>query len=206
MAKRRSAAGDQAGRTGGETRAAARQEYCMDREDLDFVLDVTKFKTKAPWGEDPWKPVPPATKAALTRALHADAGRPRCSLAVEEFKKGRKGKRGAAAAAPDEDGIGTGARPSVRLCAWVWKRPATRHSQRPRGAPQSGRGETGLVVCACGVLLIASRSWCKASGLSAALGRHARAPEAAVAPARPKSPGTTDTAHARVSRRHGRRS
>jgi hypothetical protein len=125
----------------------------MDREDLDFVLDVTRFKTKAPWGQDPWKPVPPATKAALTRALHADAGRPRCSLAVEEFKKGRKGKRGAAAAAPDEDGIGTGARP-----------------------PQPRRGETGLVVSSCGVVLIASRSIRKARRLSAALGRHARAP------------------------------
>ena len=84
------------------------QEYCLDREDLDFVLDVTKFKTKEPWGEDPWKPVPGPVKGALTRALNAASTRPRCNIAVEEFKKGRKGKRGAPAAAEDE-GIATGA-------------------------------------------------------------------------------------------------
>lgn len=82
----------------------------MDRDDLDFVLDVTRFKTREAWGEDPWKPVDPQTKSALTRAMNKDAARPRCNLAVEEFKKGRKGRR-SAAAPPDDEGIGTGARP-----------------------------------------------------------------------------------------------
>lgn len=81
----------------------------MDREDLDFVLDVTNFKTKEPWGEDPWKPVPGPVKGALTRALHAASTRPRCNIAVEEFKKGRKSKRGAPAAPADDEGIATGA-------------------------------------------------------------------------------------------------
>ena len=41
--------------------------YCIARDDLDYVLDVTKWKTKAPWGEDPMKGVPTQVKSAFTR-------------------------------------------------------------------------------------------------------------------------------------------
>ena len=44
-------------------------EYCMAREDLDYVLDVTKFKTKGPWNDDPLKNVPTALKSAFTRCV-----------------------------------------------------------------------------------------------------------------------------------------
>ena len=43
------------------------QEYCIAKDDFDFVLDVTKFKTQAPWGADPFKPVPTQVKSAFTR-------------------------------------------------------------------------------------------------------------------------------------------
>lgn len=43
------------------------QEYCINREDLDFLIDVTKFKTKADWNEDPMKDIPPGVKSSFTR-------------------------------------------------------------------------------------------------------------------------------------------
>jgi hypothetical protein len=43
------------------------QEYCVSREQLDYVLDVTTFKSKSPWNADPLAEVAPTTKAALTR-------------------------------------------------------------------------------------------------------------------------------------------
>lgn len=46
-------------------------EYCMSREDLDYVMDVTKFKTKGNWNPDPMGGVPTALKSAFTR--HATA-------------------------------------------------------------------------------------------------------------------------------------
>ncbi|KAK9807239.1 hypothetical protein WJX73_001054 [Symbiochloris irregularis] len=88
------------------------QDYCIGREDLDFVLDVTKFKTQAKWGEDPFKGVPAQVKSAFTRQFNQQAQAPRCNTMVEDFKKGRKGKRGAAGAAAaedaDEEGLGGG--------------------------------------------------------------------------------------------------
>ena len=43
------------------------QEYCINREDLDFLVDVTKFKTKGDWNEDPMKDIPPGVKSSFTR-------------------------------------------------------------------------------------------------------------------------------------------
>ena len=134
----------------------------MDREDLDFVLDVTKFKTKDAWGEDPWKPVPGPAKAALTRALHAKGHRPRCNIAVEEFKKGRKGKRGAPPASPDAEGIATGATCSTPCVGSIMASPlqpcvslsALRHcrggvpkkAQEQRGAPPASPDAEGIAT------------------------------------------------------------
>ena len=41
--------------------------YCIARDDLDYVLDVTKWKTKSSWGEDPMKGVPTQVKSSFTR-------------------------------------------------------------------------------------------------------------------------------------------
>ena len=41
--------------------------YCLSRDDLDYVIDVTKWKTKASWSEDPMKAVPTQVKSAFTR-------------------------------------------------------------------------------------------------------------------------------------------
>ena len=81
------------------------QEYCLSRDDLDFVLSVTKFKGKEAWKEDPMSEVETQTKSAFTRAFNKTEHKARCNLAVEEFKKG-KGKKGKAAAEPRDDSLG----------------------------------------------------------------------------------------------------
>lgn len=88
-------------------------DYCMARDDLDYVLDVTKFKTKGSWNEDPLKSVPTALKSAFTRAFNKDKVAPRTNIMVDEFKPGRgrgaaaKGgrRKAPAAAAADGDGV-----------------------------------------------------------------------------------------------------
>ena len=43
------------------------QDYCLNRDDHQFILDVTQFKSRAPALEDPYKTVPTAVKSAFTR-------------------------------------------------------------------------------------------------------------------------------------------
>jgi len=43
------------------------QDYCLNKDDHQFILDVTQFKSKAPGMEDPYKNVPTAVKSAFTR-------------------------------------------------------------------------------------------------------------------------------------------
>ncbi|EIE19443.1 RFC1-domain-containing protein, partial [Coccomyxa subellipsoidea C-169] len=43
------------------------QEYCISRDELDFVMSVTHFKSKAEWSEDPMKGVDTKVKSAFTR-------------------------------------------------------------------------------------------------------------------------------------------
>jgi hypothetical protein len=50
------------------------QEYLISRELLDYVLDVTQWKTKAAWGEDPMKAVATKVKSALTRTFNQVRG------------------------------------------------------------------------------------------------------------------------------------
>ena len=76
------------------------QEYCLSREDLDFVLSVTKFKGKEAWKEDPMASVETQTKAAFTRTFNKADHKARCNLAVDDFKKKGKGKQ--VAEAPDD--------------------------------------------------------------------------------------------------------
>ncbi|CAL8468443.1 g7983 [Coccomyxa elongata] len=77
------------------------QEYCISREDLDFVMSVTHFKSKEEWSEDPMKGVETKVKSAFTRTFNQSGGRAKCNIAVDEFK--RKRGRGKAAAAPGDD-------------------------------------------------------------------------------------------------------
>ncbi|CAK0781580.1 hypothetical protein CVIRNUC_005412 [Coccomyxa viridis] len=76
-------------------------EYCLSRDDLDFVLSVTKFKGKEAWKEDPMASVETQTKAAFTRTFNKAEHKARCNLAVDDFKK-KKGKGKSAAEAPDD--------------------------------------------------------------------------------------------------------
>jgi len=50
------------------------QSYCINRDQFDFVLDVTKFKSKAGWAEDPMKDVDTKTKSAFTRTFNKQVG------------------------------------------------------------------------------------------------------------------------------------
>jgi hypothetical protein len=53
------------------------QSYCINREQFDFVLDVTKFKSKGEWAEDPMKGIDTKTKSAFTRTFNKQV-RGRC--------------------------------------------------------------------------------------------------------------------------------
>eukprot|EP00775_Hariotina_reticulata_P011005 gene11005-11159_t len=46
------------------------QEYCINREQYDYILDVTKFKSKGAWAEDPLKGIETKTKSAFTRTFN----------------------------------------------------------------------------------------------------------------------------------------
>jgi len=77
-------------------------DYCLARDDVDFIIDVTKFKTKDSWGEDPYKAVETATKSAFTRAFNQQHIRPKTGFGLEEGKKKGRG-RGRTATTAEED-------------------------------------------------------------------------------------------------------
>lgn len=89
------------------------QEYCISREDLDFVMSVTHFKSKEEWSEDPMKGVETKVKSAFTRTFNQSGGRAKCNIAVDEFM--RKRGRGKAAAAPGNDLQPVGKRSAMLL-------------------------------------------------------------------------------------------
>eukprot|EP00798_Chlamydomonas_sp_ICE-L_P029785 gene29785-biopygen5524 len=74
------------------------QDYCVSREMFDYVIDVTKFKTKADWGEDPMKDVPTKIKSAFTRSFNQQDLQAKCVAMLAAPLKGKKGKKGAAGA------------------------------------------------------------------------------------------------------------
>ena len=43
------------------------QDYCLNKDDHQFILEVTQFKSTAPAFVDPYKAVPTTTKSAFTR-------------------------------------------------------------------------------------------------------------------------------------------
>lgn len=85
--------------------------YCISREDIDFITDVTKFKTREGWGEDPMKGIATADKAAFTRAFNQQHIKPRTGFGMDDKlnkKKGggAKGRKAARPADDDEDAFG----------------------------------------------------------------------------------------------------
>lgn len=70
----------------------AMHAYCLSKDDFEFLLDVTKFKTAKPWGADPYKDVPTAVKSAFTRMLNATQGPVKCSAMLPDVTK-VKGRR-----------------------------------------------------------------------------------------------------------------
>jgi len=87
----------QRGKEGIEEVLGNMREYCISREDIEFITDVTKFKTKGSWGEDPFKAIETQAKSAFTRAFNAQHLKPKTGFGMEESKKKRGGKKGAAA-------------------------------------------------------------------------------------------------------------
>ncbi|GIL46547.1 hypothetical protein Vafri_3526 [Volvox africanus] len=77
--------------------------YCIDREQFDFILDVTSFKSKATWAEDTFKEVPTKVKSAFTRSLNSTMPTARCLAQVEEVKLGRGAGKGKGRKAAPED-------------------------------------------------------------------------------------------------------
>ncbi|GLI64437.1 hypothetical protein VaNZ11_007707 [Volvox africanus] len=77
--------------------------YCIDREQFDFILDVTSFKSKATWAEDTFKEVPTKVKSAFTRNLNSSMPTARCLAQVEEVKLGRGAGKGKGRKAAPED-------------------------------------------------------------------------------------------------------
>ena len=88
---------------------ASMAEYQLTKDDFDFLLSVTKFKTRLDWGADPYKGVPAAKKAAFTRALTSGAVPTRWNKDAGGFARiGKKGKavaagKGKRAATPADD-------------------------------------------------------------------------------------------------------
>ena len=81
---------------------ALMNEYCISREDIEFVADVTKFKTRGAWGADPYKTVETLVKSAFTRAFNQQHLMPKTGFGMEEGKK-KKGKKGGGGAAEEEE-------------------------------------------------------------------------------------------------------
>jgi len=79
-----------------------RQEYCISREQFDFLQDVTKWKSKS--HVDALAGVKPATKSSFTRSFNKQGLVPKTAAMLESPKKGKKGKgRGRAAADEGEE-------------------------------------------------------------------------------------------------------
>jgi replication factor C subunit 1 len=65
--------------------------YCIAREDIDFINDVTKFKSQGAWNDDPMKRVETQVKSAFTRAFNQQHIKPKTGFGLEDAKKKRKG-------------------------------------------------------------------------------------------------------------------
>lgn len=62
----------------------------MRREDLDSIMEITKFKTKAAWGEDPYKAIETSVKSAFTRAFNQSNNKQKNRVGPKSSKDRRK--------------------------------------------------------------------------------------------------------------------
>ncbi|GAB4817566.1 hypothetical protein N2152v2_004612 [Parachlorella kessleri] len=82
------------------------RDYCIAREDIDFITDVTKWRGQGAWKEDPFKPIETQVKSAFTRAFNQLHLKPRTGAGMEDGVTKRRGKgkgRGKAAAPADDE-------------------------------------------------------------------------------------------------------
>ena len=77
-------------------------DYAFKRDDLDALIDLTKFKTKAQWAEDRYKAVPTAVKTAFTRAFNSQGIKAKNGAVLKDAKVSKKRK--AAGGGGDGDG------------------------------------------------------------------------------------------------------
>lgn len=78
------------GKSGISSLISFMNEYCMRREDLDSIIEITKFKTKAAWGEDPYKAIGTSVKSAFTRAFNQQVHKEKNRLGAKSSKDRRK--------------------------------------------------------------------------------------------------------------------
>jgi len=67
-------------------------DYAFKRDDLDALIDLTKFKTKAQWAEDRYKAVPTAVKTAFTRAFNSQGIKAKNGAVLKDAKVSKKRK------------------------------------------------------------------------------------------------------------------
>lgn len=89
------------GKEGIPAALALAADYCLAREDLEFMADVTKWKSGGAWARDPMKPLETQVKSAFTRAFNAQHIKPRTGFKLDPGTKKRG--RGAAAAGPTDE-------------------------------------------------------------------------------------------------------
>lgn len=90
------------GKEGIEEVLALMREYSIHRDDIEFITDVTKFKTKGAWADDPFKSVESTVKSAFTRAFNAQHIRAKTGFGLDEGKK-KRGKRGGSGDGLDDE-------------------------------------------------------------------------------------------------------
>ena len=81
-------------------------DYAFKRDDLDALIDLTKFKTKAQWAEDRYKAVPTAVKTAFTRAFNSQGIKAKNGAVLKHAKVSKKRKAAGGGGDGDGDGFG----------------------------------------------------------------------------------------------------
>jgi replication factor C subunit 1 len=71
-------------------------DYALKRDDVDSLIDLTKFKTKAHWGEDVYKRVETAVKTAFTRTFNSQLGRAKNGAVLKDQKASAKKRKASA--------------------------------------------------------------------------------------------------------------
>ena len=92
---------------GVEEAIALMNDYALKRDDLDSLIDLTRFKTKAVWGEDVYKSkVPTAVKTAFTRTFNTQCVKVKNGAVLKDAKVSKKRKAGGGAGNGGDDDEG----------------------------------------------------------------------------------------------------